>query len=105
MCVRRDARLAEARGPGRTRLWLAGVGFLATLAAIFSRLPGTLLHPRFFAEDGWVWYLFLWLAMGYLRRKNQVARYTGGVVLLLHRLASSGNGATHRGLIATSKKK
>ena len=30
--------------------------FLAALAAIFSRLPGTLLHPQFFAEDGWVWY-------------------------------------------------
>ncbi len=32
------------------------VVFLAALAAIFSRLPGTLLHPQFFAEDGWVWY-------------------------------------------------
>jgi len=30
--------------------------FLAALAAIFSRLPGTLLHPQFYAEDGWVWY-------------------------------------------------
>jgi hypothetical protein len=30
--------------------------FLAALAAVFSRLPGTLLHPQFFAEDGWVWY-------------------------------------------------
>ena len=32
------------------------VVFLAALAAIFSRLPGALLHPQFFAEDGWVWY-------------------------------------------------
>ncbi len=32
------------------------LAFLAALAAIFSRLPGTLLHPQFFAEDGWVWY-------------------------------------------------
>jgi hypothetical protein len=32
------------------------VVFLAVLGAIFSRLPGTLLHPQFFAEDGWVWY-------------------------------------------------
>jgi len=30
------------------RCWL----FLAALAAIFGRLPGTLLHPQFFAEDG-----------------------------------------------------
>jgi hypothetical protein len=30
--------------------------FLAALAAIFSRLPGTLVHPQFHAEDGWVWY-------------------------------------------------
>ena len=30
--------------------------FLAALVAIFSRLPGALLHPQFFAEDGWVWY-------------------------------------------------
>src|SRR5271156_137369 len=35
--------------------WHAVV-FLATLIAIFSRLPGALLHPQFFAEDGWVWY-------------------------------------------------
>ena len=30
--------------------------FVATLFAIFTRLPGVLLHPQFFAEDGWVWY-------------------------------------------------
>jgi hypothetical protein len=30
--------------------------FLAALAAVFSRLPGTLLYPQFYAEDGWVWY-------------------------------------------------
>ena len=35
--------------------WQAVV-FVATLMAIFTRLPGTLLHPQFFAEDGWVWY-------------------------------------------------
>jgi hypothetical protein len=35
--------------------WQAVV-FLTVLVAIFSRLPGTLLHPQFFAEDGWVWY-------------------------------------------------
>src|SRR3984957_20896783 len=30
--------------------------FIAVFVAIFSRLPGALLHPQFFAEDGWVWY-------------------------------------------------
>jgi hypothetical protein len=30
--------------------------FLAALAAIFSRLPGALVHPQFYAEDGWVCY-------------------------------------------------
>ncbi len=30
--------------------------FLLALFAVFSRLPGALLHPQFFAEDGWVWY-------------------------------------------------
>jgi hypothetical protein len=30
--------------------------FLASLLAVFSRLPGAFLHPQFFAEDGWVWY-------------------------------------------------
>ena len=32
------------------------VVFVASLIALFSRLPGALLHPQFFAEDGWVWY-------------------------------------------------
>ena len=35
--------------------WQTAV-FLASLLAIFTRLPGVLLHPQFFAEDGWVWY-------------------------------------------------
>ena len=35
--------------------WLAAA-FVAALVAVFSRLPGALLHPQFFAEDGWVWY-------------------------------------------------
>jgi hypothetical protein len=30
--------------------------FLAGLIAVFTRLPGALLHAQFFAEDGWVWY-------------------------------------------------
>jgi hypothetical protein len=30
--------------------------FVAAFFAIFTRLPGALLHPQFFAEDGWVWY-------------------------------------------------
>src|SRR5271156_417143 len=32
------------------------VVFVAAFIAVFSRLPGALLHPQFFAEDGWVWY-------------------------------------------------
>ena len=32
------------------------VVFVASLIAVFSRLPGALLHAQFFAEDGWVWY-------------------------------------------------
>jgi hypothetical protein len=32
------------------------VAFVAAFIAVFSRLPGALLHPQFFAEDGWVWY-------------------------------------------------
>jgi hypothetical protein len=35
--------------------WQVAV-FVVTLAATFARLPGALLHPQFFAEDGWVWY-------------------------------------------------
>jgi hypothetical protein len=30
--------------------------FLIALFAVFTRLPGALLHAQFFAEDGWVWY-------------------------------------------------
>jgi hypothetical protein len=55
-------------GPRTMRAWRAvgaqeGISFkwqvvifFAALIAIFSRLPGALLHPQFFAEDGWVWY-------------------------------------------------
>jgi hypothetical protein len=32
------------------------VVFVLTFVAIFSRLPGALMHPQFFAEDGWAWY-------------------------------------------------
>jgi hypothetical protein len=51
MRVWRKAEVQEGLGFG----WQVVV-FLAALVAIFSRLPGTLLHPQFFAEDGWVWY-------------------------------------------------
>jgi hypothetical protein len=40
---------------GLSRRWQAAL-FLAALLATFSRLPGALLHPQFFAEDGWIWY-------------------------------------------------
>jgi hypothetical protein len=30
--------------------------FVLAFLAIFSRLPGALLHPQFFAEDGWIWF-------------------------------------------------
>jgi hypothetical protein len=30
--------------------------FILALIIIFSRLPGALIHPQFFAEDGWVWF-------------------------------------------------
>src|SRR3984885_10708428 len=42
-------------GEGINWRWHAVV-FSAAFVAIFSRLPGALLHPQFFAEDGWVWY-------------------------------------------------
>jgi hypothetical protein len=35
--------------------WQVAV-FLIALFAVFTRLPGALLHAQFFAEDGWVWY-------------------------------------------------
>jgi hypothetical protein len=40
---------------GLTLAWQVAT-FIAAFVAIFSRLPGALLHPQFFAEDGWVWY-------------------------------------------------
>ncbi len=58
----------SASGPAAMAVWRAWEGqegldlrwqaavFLAALLAIFSRLPGALLHPQFFAEDGWIWY-------------------------------------------------
>jgi hypothetical protein len=43
-------------GPeGLSFQWQTAV-FLAALLAVFTRLPGALLHAQFFAEDGWVWY-------------------------------------------------
>jgi hypothetical protein len=51
MCVWRKIEVQDGLG----FRWQMVV-FLGALAAIFSRLPGTLLHPQFFAEDGWVWY-------------------------------------------------
>jgi hypothetical protein len=51
MRIWRKAEVQEGLGFG----WQVVV-FLAVLVAIFSRLPGALLHPQFFAEDGWVWY-------------------------------------------------
>jgi hypothetical protein len=55
-------------GSGAMRIWRKievqeglgfgweGLVFLTVMIAIFIRLPGALLHPQFFAEDGWVWY-------------------------------------------------
>jgi hypothetical protein len=51
--VRAWPRLREQ--PGIDFRWQVPIS-LAALLAIFSRLPGALLHPQFFAEDGWVWY-------------------------------------------------
>ena len=47
-------RKAEIQG-GLSFGWQVVI-LLAALLAIFSRQPGTLLRPQFFAEDGWVWY-------------------------------------------------
>ena len=44
-----------ARLPGVPAAWQLVI-FLLGMVAVFSRLPGALLHPQFFAEDGWVWY-------------------------------------------------
>ncbi len=50
-------RATETTGSqsGISLRWQAAV-FLLTLIVLFSRLPGALFHPQFFAEDGWVWY-------------------------------------------------
>jgi hypothetical protein len=50
----RVAQTTETQS-GISLRWQAAV-FLLKLLVIFSRLPGALLHPQFFAEDGWVWY-------------------------------------------------
>jgi hypothetical protein len=47
-------RTLEVRD-GVSLAWQVAI-FLVALLAIFTRLPGALLHPQFFAEDGWVWY-------------------------------------------------
>jgi hypothetical protein len=61
-------RTAEQKASAPVRVWhtlnsLQGihagwqvVAFLIAMFAVFSRHPGSLLHPQFFAEDGWVWY-------------------------------------------------
>ncbi len=46
---------AFARWAGVPIAWQLVI-FLFGMVAVFSRLPGALLHPQFFAEDGWVWY-------------------------------------------------
>jgi hypothetical protein len=50
-------RIFEIKGTqeGIGFAWQVAI-FIAALFAIFTRLPGALLHPQFFAEDGWVWY-------------------------------------------------
>src|SRR5580704_4816437 len=74
--------------PGLSLAWQVAT-FIAAFVAIFSRLPGALLHPQFFAEDGWVWYqqaynlgwfrpLFITQA-GYLQT---LPRLVAGVTLL-----------------------
>jgi hypothetical protein len=49
------AQQTIAAQEGISFAWQAAI-FAVTLLAIFSRLPGALLHPQFFAEDGWIWY-------------------------------------------------
>ena len=63
--------------------WQVAV-FVATLIAIFSRLPGALLHPQFFAEDGWVWYQQAY-NLGWLRT---VGITQAGCLQMLPRLAA-----------------
>jgi hypothetical protein len=60
------------------------VVFAATLIAIFSRLPDALLHPQFFAEDGWVWYQQAY-NLGWLRA---VSITQAGCVQMLPRLVA-----------------
>ncbi len=49
-----DTRLLNLQA-GLSVGWQIAV-FLIALFAVFTRLPGALLHAQFFAEDGWVWY-------------------------------------------------
>jgi hypothetical protein len=49
-----DTRLLNLQA-GLSVRWQIAV-FLFALFAVFTRLPGALLHAQFFAEDGWVWY-------------------------------------------------
>ena len=63
--------------------------FVATLIMLFSRLPGALLHPQFFAEDGWVWYQqaydlqwFRTLAITQAGYLQTLPRLVAGVTLL-----------------------
>ncbi len=63
--------------------------FLAALAAVFSRLPGALLHPQFFAEDGWLWYQQAYnlhwlrsLETAYAGQLQTLPRLVTGVALL-----------------------
>ena len=49
-----DTRLLNLQA-GLSVRWQIAV-FLIALFAVFTRLPGALLHAQFFAEDGWVWY-------------------------------------------------
>jgi hypothetical protein len=79
MSVRRSLHQQEAIN----WRWQAVV-FAATLIAIFSRLPGALIHPQFFAEDGWVWYQQAY-NLGWLRA---VTITQAGCVQMLPRLVA-----------------
>ena len=50
-----EARQCLESHDGLSFGWLAAA-MVAALVVVFTRLPGALLHPQFFAEDGWVWY-------------------------------------------------
>jgi hypothetical protein len=58
--------------------------FVVTLIAIFSRRPGALLHPQFFAEDGWAWYQQAYI-LGWLR---SVSITQAGCLQMLPRLVT-----------------